>query len=224
MNHSGNFSSHLPILPYEDPITTTRTSATASHFTAVATQPTEMAHGMLSPVSMANFDFSKCDPCRCRKKGPYSGDEPCTQCMARGRPDECTRDLGKEMLKDETVKMNTLVKAPKPAAKKRKRAATSANAENESIAATPDISDDTMDTSPSALLTHRAAAAAEVKARKEAEEPAKAAEPQFIFKLPAHLEKWDHNKCDRCRKIKAACDRTEPCPNCIVGEVECTKK
>lgn len=128
------------------------------------------------------------------------------------------------MLKDEIAEMNTLVKAPGPAAKKRKRAATSANVENESIAATPDISDDTMDTSPSALLTRRAAAAAEEKALKEAEEAAKAAEPQFIVKLPAHLEKWDHNKCDRCRKIKAACDGTETCPNCIAGEAECTKK
>lgn len=172
---------------------------------------------------MANFDISECDPCRRHKKGPSSGDKPCKQCVVRERTDGCTRKPGKKMLEEAIDKMNTLVKAPEPAAKKRKRAGNSTDAENESISATGD-NDNTIDTPPPALLARRAAAAAEEKACKKAEEAAKAAEPQFIFKLPAALEKWDYNKCDRCRKIRAACNGTEVCPNCIAGEAESTKK
>ena len=235
--HSRDNSSHLLILPYHNattknttttttkPIATAKMAfATASHSYAATSQPTKMAHGMPIPASMANFDFSKCDPCRRRKKGPCSGVEPCKQCLARGRPDECSRDFGKKMLKDELAKTNTFFNAPEPAAKTgRKRAATTTNLENENKNANED-NHPNISSPPPALSTRLATTKAGEKARKEAEEAAEAAEPQFEFKLPKALENWDHNKCDRCRKIKAACDGTEPCPNCIAREAECTKK
>ena len=92
------------------------------------------------------------------------------------------------------------------------------------ITARPGNENNAIDTSPPALSTRWAATIAAQKARAEAEAAAKAAEPQFEFKLPKALNNWNHNKCDRCHKIKAACDDTEPCPNCIAGEAECTKK
>lgn len=111
---------------------------------------------------------------------------------------------------------------PEVTAKKgRKRAVTiTASPENENNAS----DDNAINTSPPALSNRRAATIAVQKARTEEEEATKAAEPQFELKLPKALKNWDHNKCDCCYKIKAACESTEPCPNCIVGAAECTKK
>lgn len=176
---------------------------------------------MLNPASKVNFDFLKCDPCRRRKRGPCSGGEPCRQCIVRGTP-ECTRNLGKKMLKEAIAKTKALMDAPEPAAKKgRKCATTSANAEKESTT--------TVTTTTLTCLLHQLSQLA--------------APPTLRTRRLARKQKWQQkqpnlNLSSSYQRLSrtgittsaiavvrpAAYDGTEPCLNCIAGDAECKKK